>query len=211
MEPSPPVVAKRLWSIVRIVFYMMRKEVSKTKLFLDLPMMLKRSKLAGKAIGNLMLQHHHHYAALGCRSDDIRMSYVSAREYEFSCSNSPAFPSYFPKRKHHHHHHHHLHHHGRRQYHSTGDDIYVVKKVFDILNNYDAVEASPLTLPGFGRSPTVRQLRVTDSPFSVKDTEDNPQVDKAAEDFIEKFYKELKQQNRMIALDSPSPYHKWVR
>lgn len=68
-----------------------------------------------------------------------------------------------------------------------------------------------MVLPGFGHSPAVRQLRVTDSPFPVKDNEENPQVDKDAEEFIKKFYKDLKQQRRVAALDSPSPYHIWAR
>lgn len=74
------------------------------------------------------------------------------------------------------------------------------------------VESSPLTtLPGFGCSPLVRQLRVSDSPFPLQDAEENNhQVDKDAEEFINKFYKNLKQQKRMAALESPSPYHIWA-
>lgn len=71
-----------------------------------------------------------------------------------------------------------------------------------MLNN-DMVEASPLvSLPGFGKSPMVRQLRVTDSPFPLKDDGDS-RVDKAAEDFINKFYKDLKLQKRRAAIESP--------
>lgn len=84
--------------------------------------------------------------------------------------------------------------------------------MFDILNHYESVEASPMVLPGFGKSPMVRQLRVTDSPFPLKDNEEvDAQVDKAAEEFIKNFYKELKQQKKKAALESPSPFHKWGR
>ncbi len=63
-----------------------------------------------------------------------------------------------------------------------------------MMNNEGMVEASP-ALPGFGRSPMVRQLRITDSPFPLRDIdEDSVHVDKAAEEFIERFYKELRQQ-----------------
>ena len=62
-----------------------------------------------------------------------------------------------------------------------------------MLNNEVVVEASP-ALPGFGRSPMVRQLRVTDSPFPVGEEDKDNQVDKAAEDFIKRFYKELRKQ-----------------
>ncbi|KAF2285227.1 hypothetical protein GH714_039053 [Hevea brasiliensis] len=64
------------------------------------------------------------------------------------------------------------------------------------------VEASPMVLPGFGKSPIVRQLRITDSPFPLKDEGDS-QVDKAAEEFIKKFYKDLKLQKTSSAFESP--------
>lgn len=78
-----------------------------------------------------------------------------------------------------------------------------VKAVLEMLNSgsndqtsTSGVEASP-ALPGFGRSPFVRQLRITDSPFPLKEVDevDSWYVDKAAEEFIQKFYKELRNQN----------------
>ncbi|KAG8367352.1 hypothetical protein BUALT_Bualt16G0063200 [Buddleja alternifolia] len=150
----------------------------------DLHMLVKKGKIASKA--------------LTCQSNDsVNMSFISPRDYEFSCSNSPIFPS---KRKTHHH----------NQY-QADQELKVMQKMFDILNRYDVVEASPL--PGFGPSPVVRQLRVTDSPFSeMKEiTEKQQQVDKDAEEFINKFYKDLKNQKKIAALESPSPYHLWAR
>jgi len=68
-------------------------------------------------------------------------------------------------------------------------------------------------LPGFGngKSPMARQLRVTDSPFPLKDgkgeeLEEDVKVGKAAEEFIEKFYKNLRMQKSL-----ESPYHMWAR
>uniref|UniRef100_A0A5B7BPY0 Avr9/Cf-9 rapidly elicited protein n=1 Tax=Davidia involucrata TaxID=16924 RepID=A0A5B7BPY0_DAVIN len=201
MEPTPPVTTKKLWNIARIVFYMLGRSISKSKLMVDLHMMVKRGKIAGKAITNLML-HHHYSAAFSCRSSNS-VHFVSPGEYEFSCSNSPVYPSYYTKRKHHHH--------RRRNHADDHDHINVVQKVFEILNN-EIPEASPMAaLPGFGRTPLVRQLRVTDSPFPLKDVEEDTQVDKAADEFIRKFYKELKQQKKTAALESPSPYHNWAR
>lgn len=78
-----------------------------------------------------------------------------------------------------------------------------VQKMLEMLNN-EVVEASPMVLPGFGKSPMVRQLRITDSPFPLKDEGDS-QVDKAAEEFIKKFYKDLKLQKNSAAFESP--YH----
>lgn len=197
IEPSPPLIAKKMWNFVRIVFYMLRKGLSKSRLMLDLHLMLKRGKLASKNIGNLML-HHHYSTTISCGSTDVAMSLVYPREYEFSCSNSSVYPSYNPRKKHRHHRHHEV------------EDFSVPQRVFDILSNYESVEASPMiNLPGFGRSPMVRQLRVTDSPFSIRDMEENnnPQVDKAAEDFIMKFKMELMRQQKRI--EAPTPYHAW--
>nr|GMD41188.1 uncharacterized protein LOC109193649 [Ipomoea batatas]GME16198.1 uncharacterized protein LOC109193649 [Ipomoea batatas] len=197
---TPQIVGKKLWNIVRIVFYMVRKGMSKSKLIqLDLQLMLKRGKLAaGKALSNLMLHHHHYSAALTtCRSShSVRVftAHAPPHHYEFSCSNSPAAN----KRRNH-----------RRE---NKIDAEVYQRVFEMLNDRpEAVDgSSPLTgLPGFGRTPNVRQLRVTDSPFPLKDSEAemNSQVDMEAEEFIKRFYRQLNQQSKKAALESPSPYH----
>ena len=68
-----------------------------------------------------------------------------------------------------------------------------VKAVLEMLNS----EVASPALPGFGRSPMVRQLRITDSPFPLKDIDGDGEVDKAAEEFIERFYNELKRQKNM--------------
>jgi len=71
-----------------------------------------------------------------------------------------------------------------------------MKAVLEMINNDQSiVEASP-ALPGFGRSPMGRQLRVTDSPFPLRDDDEkDDQVDKAAEDFINRFYSQLRKQD----------------
>ncbi|KAM7505837.1 hypothetical protein LguiB_004741 [Lonicera macranthoides] len=201
--PTPQVITKKLWNMVKVMFYMLRKGITKTKLLVDLQLtMLKRGKIASKAIGNLML--HHHYSAFASRTHN--MSFNSRGEYEFSCSNSPVILSYFAKNKHQ------LQQHYQNQL--QNGDINVAQKAFEILNNPENVEESPMTvLPGFGGTPLVRQLRITDSPFPLKEIEevnngDDHKVDKAAEDFIKKFYKELKKQ---ASVASPSPYHMWAR
>ncbi|EEF46396.1 uncharacterized protein LOC8273791 [Ricinus communis] len=213
MEQSNlPVMAKRLWETVRVIFFMLRKGIStKRKLLVDLNMMLKRgNKIASKAIGNLMFHHHdnhcHHH------SHDLSFS-APPHEYEFSCSNTPMYtlPFHANKRRHHHNNHH--------QYNNffscafnappTLDDdvttMNAVKLALEMLNNNNnetAVEAPSPMLPGFGRSPMVRQLRITDSPFPLRDDDyDNGIVDKKAEEFIEKFYKELRQQQKETIYD----------
>ncbi|PIA64726.1 hypothetical protein AQUCO_00100296v1 [Aquilegia coerulea] len=204
MEPTnPPVMGKKLWHIVRIVFLMLRKKISKSKLLVDLHhMMSKRGKILEKVIGNLMFHNH---SSFSCRSDDVQMSYIAPKEYEFSCSNSPAFPFHLNKRNKKHHHHGHNHHRNTHFFspaHTTNDKaatVTAVQKILEMLNNEIIAEASPVAiLPGFGRSPMVRQLRITDSPFPVRDVDENSsQVDKEAEEFIEKFYEQLRLQKMM--------------
>ncbi|RDX71213.1 hypothetical protein CR513_49468, partial [Mucuna pruriens] len=175
MESNTAVIAKRVWNIIRVAFFMLRKSISKGKLMMHLNVMLKRrGNLAGKA------------------NDDRRLQFSAAREYEFSCSNTPN--NFFAKR--------HRHNPFFACTHAppTLDDD-LLKGVLEMLNNEAVVEASPspsaAPLPELGRSPmVVRQLRVTDSPFPLRDSEDDKDnhVDKAAEDFIKRFYKDLKKQ-----------------
>lgn len=216
-----PVVSKRIWNIVRVLFYMIRKGISNRKLLVDLKMMMKRGKIAGKAIHNLMFHHHHHHDG--------------PREYEFSCSNSPtaAFPFHLMKRNKGH---------GNGSSHffpcahapPTEDDrvltVDAVRRVLEMMERTEAADnASPMTamatpmssfwqspaardliyselsspaLPGFGRTPMARQLRITDSPFPLRDGDSggDSHVDEAAEEFISRFYKELKKQNKMGTL-----------
>lgn len=78
-----------------------------------------------------------------------------------------------------------------------------VTAVLEMLNNEAVivevvayVAASPV-LPGFGKSSMVRQLRIMDSPFPLRKADEESHIDKAAEEFIGKFYKNLWQQRRM--------------
>ncbi|KAL8243024.1 hypothetical protein R6Q59_013326 [Mikania micrantha] len=205
MEHRKPLTAKKLWGIIRAILYMMKKGLSKR---FELHMLLKRTtKLAGKAIGSLLLEHQ----TLTCRSGNIHTTVIAPVEYEFSCSDTPLF---YTKRKNNHNRHYHYKTTTVRRSYMDHDQLTVnnVKKMFDFLNHYDDPEKSPLTVLGFGGSPNVRQLRVSDSPFPDNNTaEDSFQVDKAAEDFINNFYKELKHQKKRAYLEPPSPefYRTW--
>ncbi|KAL1216283.1 hypothetical protein V5N11_026762 [Cardamine amara subsp. amara] len=198
MEQNAQVAAKRLWKIVRIVFCVLKTGTVKSKLMLDLNLILKRGN---KAITNFRRRRS---SFTGCA--DVNSS-TRVRDYEFSssktASNDPF--AYMSKRK--------------RRVHGGYDNeddavAAAVKKVFELLGENDtktvvAAEAaeSPLIM-----SPAVRQLRVTDSPFPLEDDGDHDNVvDKAAEEFIKKFYKNLKLQKKM-ANTLESPYHDgWVR
>ncbi|KAI3775548.1 hypothetical protein L1987_50127 [Smallanthus sonchifolius] len=214
MEQRTPLMAKKLCGIIRLIIYMVKKGLLKNIPWFEIHMMLKRStKIAGKAIGNLLLDHQ----TLTCRPNDIQTTFIAPIEYEFSCSNTPIF---YPKRKTNRHRYSAGAGNGKgglhRQSHKNQElTVNSVRKAFDILNSSEPepeTEKSPLTLLGFGESANVRQLRVTDSPFPVSNTEeDTLQVDKAAEEFIKNFYNELKQQKNRAAVEPPSPvsYRKW--
>lgn len=199
-------IGKKIRSIVRAVLFMVKKGLSKSQLMLELNMIMKRSKIAGKALTNLMFHHHHHHRgdSNDDEEDDLSLD-DGPREYEFSCSNSPA---YFPKRR-------------RHRNRIGGDspltfdhappprpdecDLETLSGVASVLEKLKAGRSSMAdeepsqALLGFGKSPKVRQLRVTDSPFPVHGVEDDSHVDEAAEEFIKKFYKQLRQQKRMAS------------
>ncbi|KAF5739174.1 hypothetical protein HS088_TW12G00375 [Tripterygium wilfordii] len=182
MEQNLPLIAKKMWGIVRVVFFMLRKGISKSKLMVDLNIMLKRGKIASKtAITNLLMLHRRHQSS----------SFAAPRDYEFSCSNTPAYNILHIIKRRHHHNFFACTHAPQTQ----EEDLVTVKAVLELLNSNNQTAASP-ALPGFGRSPMVRQLRVTDSPFPLKEVDevDSRYVDKAAEEFIQKFYKELRNQ-----------------
>ncbi|XP_015059749.1 uncharacterized protein LOC107005622 [Solanum pennellii] len=207
-EQNLPVIAKKIWNIVRVAFFMLRKGISKRKLMLDLNLIMKRGKIASKAaMQNLMFHHMTHqfsFAATthrGGRDKNLPFS-PQHNEYEFSCSNTPNFqlPSFnfnkknknkyfFPKSQ-------------SQAYDTSGmatheDDVIVVNaavmKALEMIHESETASPGANYLPGFGRTPMVRQLRVTDSPFPLN-AEGDSHVDEAAEAFISKFYRNLRWQ-----------------
>ncbi|KAJ8560722.1 hypothetical protein K7X08_022582 [Anisodus acutangulus] len=174
MDQKLPVIAKKFWKIVRIAYFMLKKGLSKRKLMFDLNLFMKRGKIASKtAIQNLMFQGHQ------CPSS-------SKEYYEFSCSNSPAF---------------HLNKRNKHTHHAIlNDDVLMMNAaVTKALEMLQSETASP-ALPEFGRTPTVRQLRVTDSPFPIRDAEgDISHVDEKADEFISRFYRDLRREASAFA------------
>ncbi|XP_056698763.1 uncharacterized protein [Spinacia oleracea] len=190
MEQNVQVVTKKLWHVVRVAFFMVRKNMSKRKLLLDLKYLtMKRPKLAGKLYAGKLAHHHRPSGA-----------------YECNCTNTPSNPNYFAfqfnnnERAH-----------KNKDYTSSPIyeeveecEIHAVNKVLEMImtpnSQIDDIEGSPLpyfyspVLDGFGlgRTPIVR---VTDSPYPLHDNEvGNYKVDEAAEEFIQRFYNHLKQQ-----------------
>ncbi|KAK4374784.1 hypothetical protein RND71_005461 [Anisodus tanguticus] len=196
MDQNLPITAKKFWKIVRVAYFMLRKGLSKSKLMFDLNLLMKRGKIANKtAIQNLMFQGHQ------CPSS-------SKEYYEFSCSNSPTF---------------HLNKRNKHTHHAVtaivDDDVLMMNAdVMKALEMLQSETTSP-ALPGFGRTPTVRQLRVTDSPFPFLaqlfrvSTNWEPEgnelgcfsstplrdVDEKADEFISRFYRDLKREASAFA------------
>ncbi|XP_020097005.1 uncharacterized protein LOC109716101 [Ananas comosus] len=189
-------VAKRTWHMVRAVYYMLRKGINKRKIMMDLQLLLHRGKIAGKSLRHLMSFHHHHHhhhhpaaasAAFSCLYVDPKASFHAPRDVEFSCSNTPAsYPRFYVgKQKHKH----------PRHDHAAAE----IAKVFEILNAEDAGECvSAAATPS--PSPFVRQLRITDSPFPLREEEGEVDgaVDRDAEEFIKRFYEQLRLQPRSV-------------
>ncbi|KAI3857665.1 hypothetical protein MKW98_028929 [Papaver atlanticum] len=206
-KPSTIIVAKRVWNIVKIVFFMLRKGISKNNKFFMVHLqniMSKRGKIATKVIENMMFHHQNSKKASQVSS------YKVPRHYEFSCSNSPAVymcNDNNSKQK------------NRGGKFSLSEEdmttVNAVQQLLEMLNNEVMTENGGSTilsphLPGlgFGRTPTMKQLRTTDSPFPLNDhvvDEEECHVDEDAEEFIDNFYAQLwLQKNKCAREDSSS-------
>ncbi|CAN4100138.1 unnamed protein product [Withania somnifera] len=188
MEQKLPVIAKKFWKIVRVAYFMLRKGLStKRKLMFDINLLMKRGKIAGKVAFQNLVFHDH----------NINQGHSSSKEYyEFNCSNSPAFhlPFNLNKRINKHYNHH------ATEPDIDHDDVTMMNAaVWKALEMLQSETASP-ALPGFGRTPTVRQLRITDSPFPLTDAADMiTHVDDKADEFISRFYRDLRREASAFA------------
>ncbi|KAI0522538.1 hypothetical protein KFK09_004918 [Dendrobium nobile] len=193
---TSPTITKRLCHIVRLVCYMLRNCISMRKLMMDLQLLLKRGKLAGKFLSNF-ITHNHGGAASPA---------ATGRSIEFSCSNTPFYTAIKKKNR------------RRRQVEYDNFDAAMIKKAFEMLNaevsDMESVRSSAMPSPSpspaamwwLEKSPAVvRQLRVTDSPFMLNENEvvEEAKVDKEADDFIRRFYEHLRRQQLESARATP--------
>ncbi|PWA89801.1 hypothetical protein CTI12_AA106270 [Artemisia annua] len=65
MEQNLPIITKKVWNLMRVMFFMLKKGISKAKIMADLNMMIKRGKITGKP---------------------------TSSSYEFSCNSTPPYP-----------------------------------------------------------------------------------------------------------------------
>ncbi|KAL8139457.1 hypothetical protein V2J09_005478 [Rumex salicifolius] len=179
-EMQVEAIPKKIWSVMR--------GVSKRKLSLHLNFMLKRSKMAGKSLGNIMFNHQPAASAAADLFSLYKAAEAGRREYEFSCSNTPAHRKFLFKKKQ-----------QQAQYEAHYEAQYetIEEEFMNMMGLNDAVEAASASpvLPGLLG---FRPIRVTDSPFPVfsgRIAEGECHVDEAADEFIRRFYSQLRRQS----------------
>nr|XP_011458983.1 PREDICTED: uncharacterized protein LOC105349861 [Fragaria vesca subsp. vesca] len=175
-------------------------EIAIKKLSNMLRLMMKRGKILGKSVNDFMLRHHTTLDSVRCRSlDDVNVSFVYPLEYEFSCSSSPPHhqrprtpghlkrsnTNYYNGRYHHHQH-------SRRS-------VYVPMMCEDVLGSKNVSFCGGDVVEPLRRRPRVRRVRITEweplFPLNTSEEEEEEEeewhVDKAAQEFIDKFYRDL--------------------
>ncbi|PNT66217.1 uncharacterized protein LOC100825519 [Brachypodium distachyon] len=205
-------VARRLWRVARAVLYMLRRGVLRPaagrKLAVDLGLLLRRGKIAG---GKVLLGFHNHSSQQSgfsssarsssfssCRSFDVhepsarRGSTRRDREVEFSCSNTPFSAAADP----------------RRHYTNAGGfgyDAADIAKVFEILNLDDDDDNALALAVASTPSPALlwRTLSSSSTPVAAAG-EEQQQVDRKADEFIRRFYEQLRAQKSAAA--TPDSY-----
>ncbi|KAM7275154.1 hypothetical protein ACFE04_017020 [Oxalis oulophora] len=189
------VVAKRLWNVLRVTFLMFRKGlISKRKLIMDMNLMMKRGKLLRKSFTNLIHIHHH-------SKNMTRGSHFGIREYEFSCSNSPnpvffhvssfkrkrCFPCINPPSV-------------FEELEENDKAVALLSKTPDNAFNFKLDDSE------FAPGTTMSPFHVRVSNYSSEDEnevtgiENDHRVDDEAEEFIKRFYEQLRVQSRMQLL-----------
>ncbi|KAI3684228.1 hypothetical protein L6452_33449 [Arctium lappa] len=202
MESRLPIMAKKVWSLVRVMFFMLKKGIAKTKfLIVDLNMMMKRGKIASKSLHKIMFHHHHNWAASALHRHPHHFSFTAPppSEYEFSCSDTPPYPlSLFSTHKKHQNKCHHVV--NAKPQLAVVDDCDDINVDHELLKALDILIAnstmSPALPPGFRNTPMVEHLRIKDSPLAALSRGDEDgQVDEAAERFIRRFYNDRRRED----------------
>ncbi|KAF6986517.1 hypothetical protein CFC21_004259 [Triticum aestivum] len=169
---QPKSVGRRLWRLARTVVYLLRRGAlsSGRKLAMD----LHRSRDASKALAGFA-NFHRRGAARSCSS------FVAAKHRDDETAG--CYNSY---------------------------DAADIARAFEMLNDggrhlFDdedgglaAATSSPAAWasPAFGRSAATGQLRIIDSPFTAGE---HQQVDRKADEFIRRFYQQLRAQKSVSA------------
>ncbi|GMN40006.1 hypothetical protein TIFTF001_009230 [Ficus carica] len=210
--PSPPpLISKKLSNAVRLIMFMIQKRSRKLQTAMpDLQeVVVRRGKILGKSFNDLMLRHN---TALGCTSHDVRMSFVSPREYEFSCTSSPPHRRYTSTSSSRHvskrnarYNNYYKHHRGH------GNRIIPRSPAFDDDRDDVVLPVGSFKMFRADHSPVVKTKAVEAASLSFRsgcsgagagEEEGEFHVDKAAEEFIERFYRELMMQKWNMAREA---------
>lgn len=170
MDPNrPPLVAEKVFKTVRFIGFFIQNGVSKSKVVVhDMQDVMKRGKNIGKALNDIVARHHQ---ALTCRPRDAHVAFVSPLEYQFSCSGSPPRTSHAGRRK--------------------------LSPASAAVRRSPGHRAVRMCRGGGAADGTIeRRVKITDSVASMfNDTaEKDFHVDEAAEEFIARFYRDLRLQ-----------------
>lgn len=223
---SSPIVAKRLWKMLRITFFMIRKGLisKRSKMLMDMNLMMKKGKLLRKSLSNLMSSSK---SAPRGRSGGGGGGGFGVHDYEFSCSNSPnPVFLHMPKRN------------NKHYYHFNfpciqAPNVFEGSPPIEVLdvessNVNVATKAVVTTVPktpeymfnlrfefdyasefaaGERKSPILSPFSVRISNYSALEENNEEvgnnggtQVDDLAEDFIRRFHEQLRTQSRMQLL-----------
>ncbi|KAD4585201.1 hypothetical protein R6Q59_036072 [Mikania micrantha] len=189
MDQNP---SKKAWRFIRTMFLMLKKNISnsKTRIFADLNMLIiKRGKIAGKSLHSLLFHHHHHrnWAAATLHRHQHQLPSLTPppSDDDFSCTTTPQhlFSISSAGKKH-----------NQNQPPPPADDIDEIVMDPGVIKAVEMLKGV-IGSPGFGKSPMVKQLRITDSPFPLVNGEEDGQVDEAAEKFILKFLNGLRRED----------------
>jgi len=164
---------------------------------MDMNLMMKRGKIKGKNLGNLVFHHHHRGSSRGYG--------FTLQEYEFSCTNSPNPVFFHAKRRHH-------------NYFSclnavveeapdeTPRPAFVVPRIEYTPSPSPSPQCFALSqelASGENKSPLRSPFSVRISNFSEDDAGESPsgeEVDDEAEQFIKRFYEQLRTQSRIALI-----------
>ncbi|XP_076945590.1 uncharacterized protein LOC143616726 [Bidens hawaiensis] len=176
MEQNKALITKKVWSLMHAMFLMFKKGISKAKILTDLNTIMKHT---GKSLHNLLFHHHHNWSSTTFNRHPQHLP-SSTGEYEFSCSDTPPYLlSIFST-------------HNKKQ-NNNNNNIYnnvtVMKALEDMLT-------SATSSPGLVKTPVVKQLRITDSPYPLTNGDDDGMVDEAADKFISRFYNDLRRETK---------------
>lgn len=143
------------------------EKLSKTVRFLGFFIqndVMKRGKNIGKALNDVVVRHHQ---ALTCRPRDAHVSFVSPLEYQFSCSGSPPRLSHASRRK-----------------------------LSPPSSSRSPAHRAVRMCRGGGDGIIERRVKIAGSAASMLNdvVEKDFHVDEAAEEFIARFYRELRLQ-----------------